>query len=108
MATRIYCDNCGNTCRNPQKYCFGSYAAINYVHYVAKQVPYHATYPQSPNVNMQANAGLLGATPTYSTVATTVATPELVVIDLCDHCTKIWMTRVENLTKVSDVQSDKH
>ena len=105
MATRQYCDHCGNTIRNPHKYCYGPHPAVNYV---ATHLPNYAGYSQYPGVNAQSNMGTLGGTPTYSTVATAVPSPEMVVIDLCDHCVKIWMTRVENLTKASDVQSGQN
>ena len=91
MATRQYCDHCGNTVRNPKQFCYGPYPAVNYVQAYVGQQQYAA-----------GSTGILGA----SAYPTAIPSPEMVVIDLCDHCIPVWTKRVEMLTKASDVQAD--
>lgn len=94
MATRTYCDMCGNTVRSPAKYCFGP--APTY-HYSQQLVSY-------PGVQTQGGLSVLGGgQPGYATNVTTSPSMATVEVDLCPTCEKIWMKRVEAITKTSEV-----
>lgn len=114
MTTRIYCDNCGNTIRDPQVFCFGprpNYYSQNqnaqaqaYQLYVAGQAQ-GIIGPLTPYTT----SGLGGASTTY-TLPTNPPVPAIAVeeVDLCQHCVPIWMARVKNLTKASDVPAKEN
>lgn len=92
MATRIYCDHCGNTCRNPNVFYYGPAPLLS---------------PSYQNVQaVYVQGGLLGGgggfnmpnppTPPALQNKTSVVIES---IDLCDRCVPIWMERVGKLTK---------
>lgn len=87
MATRIYCDHCGSTCRSPNVFCYGP-----------------VLYYQGSNA--QTNVGILGvgAGQSYYQISPPPPTPQKQAVatkqlDLCDRCVPIWMDRVDKLTK---------
>lgn len=86
MATRTFCDHCGNTVSFPTKYFYGTHNPNN--------------YPQ------QGNGGLLGIPQqTLSVMAQAQASSimhNVVTVDLCPHCVPIWVKRVEAITAKSD------
>lgn len=90
VATRIYCDLCGNTIRNPAKYVFGPSPLI--IHNTSYQT---VTYPGG-------GAGQLGGSyQTAMPTSTAYHAPTTIEVDLCPTCEKIWMKRVEGITKAS-------
>ena len=80
MATRTYCDNCGNTITMPFKYCYGIYTG-------------------TPPQHVQALSQQYGLAQGGGVIPTT----DFVVIDLCPTCKTVWMDRVRALTASSDV-----
>jgi hypothetical protein len=74
MGVRIFCDQCGNTIHQHNKFKFGPTPS------------YDEDEEEAPRSKRRGPAPI---------------TPE--VIDLCDHCAPTWMTRVKSLTKKSDV-----
>jgi len=115
VATRIYCDNCGNTIRDPQVFCFGP----RYNYYNQNQHAQAQAYNQYVvgQAQAQQNAyGNLGGqvvtayvplppNPVPPTTSQVIAVEE---VDLCQHCVSIWMARVKNLTKASDVPAKEN
>lgn len=90
MATRIYCDNCGNTVTTPIRFCFGPRSAIDAeVNDVISR--YLGTTP-----------GVGGFQAALAQQNSNQAPLKTVTIDLCQICVPIWMTRVANLTKASE------
>jgi hypothetical protein len=96
MATRVYCDNCGNTVHQPVKYCFGPY----------QEGTTYTSYNQGLAQNAQWGAGVLGGVGNGGTAPIQQVTVQnktcLSVIDLCPICEKVWMERVMKLTQSSD------
>lgn len=105
MGTRVFCDLCGNTCPSPAKYSFGCDRPRDYDKQVAAQ---NAAYQQMTAA--QSHSMLLGAS--YGGIAgiagnagsyAAVHVPARTVVDLCQHCEKIWLERVASITRSSDV-----
>jgi len=101
MATRIFCDHCGNTIRDPIVFCFGPHKAVQDQIDVYRQMHVQHQYAQQ---------GIAWTTASVTTTSGYVPTPpppqatisSLEKIDLCQHCVSTWMSRVRNLTKESD------
>lgn len=110
MGTRVFCDLCGNTCPSPAKYSFGCDRPRDYDKQVAAQAAaQNALYQQQMSVAQSQNM-LLGAS--YGGIAgnagnagsyAAVHVPARTVVDLCQHCEKIWLERVASITRSSDV-----
>lgn len=95
MATRIYCDNCGNTVREPNKFCFGPLS-----HLYAGSSGGAGGSGASPNGGA---GGLFGAGGGFgASQQTSRPTTPMHVIDLCDTCQNVWMERVKKLTSASE------
>lgn len=92
MATRTFCDQCGNTVKNPRRFSFGP-------------VPAHEPGPFHGNGG---GVGVLGSGGGAFQQARSVPVEQhfpIVVIDLCPVCAPIWMKRAEALTKASDTDA---
>lgn len=103
MGTRVFCDMCGNTCPSPAKYSFGCDRPRDYDKQVAAQ---NAAYQQMSVA--QSQSMLVGVS--YGGIAgisgapyVGVHVPARTVVDLCQHCEKIWLERVASITRSSDV-----
>lgn len=81
MATRHYCDHCGNKIKEHNKGImkFGPFKAIEA----------HQQMIQYGVTNLQIMSSI-------------VKNFEVMEVDLCDACLPIWYSRVRNLTKSSD------
>jgi hypothetical protein len=94
MATRLFCDHCGNCVTSVNKFCFGEYPKTQFL--PQQGGGYGVAPPQlvPPQGGMQA----------------AFRVDQLTVVDLCNTCGPIWMRRVANITKVSDpdVQPSKN
>jgi hypothetical protein len=103
MATRIFCDHCGNTIREPLVYSFGPLKQINdhnsLIQMQMQQQRQLALMQQ--NVGMGGNYGG-GAAGIASVTTCGSPTSAMIDVDLCPVCAPIWMERVKNLTKRSD------
>jgi hypothetical protein len=82
MATRIFCDQCGNTISDnrPIVVLYGAFESMNFF----QQGQLGANIAQGAHTQNR------------------IPPPQL---DLCKICYPIWMDRVKNLTKVSDVST---
>ena len=98
MATRTYCDQCGNTCHSPNKLMFGSHSIDQFGILNVQQGglltppslghPFGTvSYPNKPAIVVSAPARKWF---------------NKIIIDLCDTCAPVWMERVKALTKESD------
>lgn len=103
MATRMFCDQCGNTIRESHKAsCY--IGPVLTMHDPSQQ---HAINQYNQAVGVQ-NAQHLGAgSGSYSVMAgnyipTTSATTPFLSLDLCNTCVKSWPERVKHLTRMSD------
>lgn len=96
MATRMYCDQCGNTIRKSTKASCYIGPALDYTHATTMNYP---AYPSGGGMGNAANIGngLYMATP-----AIPVPASPFLAIDLCDTCVVSWPERVKNLTRVSE------
>ena len=98
MTTRIYCDLCGNTIRDPARFSFGPAAEFYSMQAVQN-------YPSQYGVVQGIAAGGYVSVnlPTYAAVQTTTQ-PKIAIetIDLCPRCIGTWMQRVKNITAASD------
>lgn len=110
MGTRVFCDMCGNTCPSPAKYSFGCDRPRDYDKQVAAQAAaqsVNALYQQQMVQHTQSMlsgsyggiAGIAGNAGSYAAVHV----PARTVVDLCQHCEKIWLERVASITRSSDV-----
>lgn len=107
MATRTYCDQCGNTIREPNVFLFGPKKNLDYEKQQLMAALAHQQLAQaSQNQGPHGYAGLssLGGNAGNSQGSTTPPKPmpDTVQIDLCDVCMPIWMARVKKLTSGSD------
>lgn len=108
MATRTFCDHCGNTVVNPTVLSFGPFKAA------LQQMREHSERTRVMEAALQARqfAGSGGGGAGNINVAVsppggqanTVANPQVVVtdVDLCLACVPIWFERVSKLCKASD------
>lgn len=94
MATRTYCDNCGNTVREPNKFCFGP---ISHFHKKEQQLM------QMLKNTQHGNGGAGGGGGGAVACQPPPASPPMNVIDLCDTCQNIWIDRVKKLTGESEI-----
>lgn len=90
MATRTYCDHCGNTVRNPKVLSFGDVRDA-----------------QNAEAMSRAQAGVGGiasliAQPNAQRNQNTSQSTEVIDVDLCPTCVPIWMERVKKLCEASD------
>jgi hypothetical protein len=92
MATKIICDHCGNSIPRAFVYCFGPYEAVTRMMYTGQQMAAQQAMGQGIST-----AHIYSPSPLGQTI------PSLSTVDLCQHCQTIWMNRVTNLTKQSDV-----
>lgn len=95
MATRTFCDHCGNTCHNPKKFIFGPQMVRDSSKEELRQALEMAriTGVTDPNGLKQAMQGIgQQVKPSHPTK----------VIDLCDTCVPIWLERVDKLCRASD------
>lgn len=93
MAIRTFCDHCGNTCRSPNKFQFGPYAAQSVRDEISQAV---AAYPgaiQAVLKQAQAQSNIMGSQPPKHPIK---------ILDLCDICAPIWYERVDKLCRASD------
>jgi hypothetical protein len=95
MATKIICDHCGNSIPRAFVYCFGPYEAAARMMYAGQQMAAQQAMAQG--------IGSTGLTNSLSGPVLNYPAPSLSTVDLCQHCQTIWMNRVTNLTKQSDV-----
>lgn len=93
MATRIFCDHCGNTIAKPNIFCYGPWTEV-------QQIAYTAGHGASGGL-----LGAVGAVGVGGPTVSTVAVEKLTQVDLCNTCVSVWMMRVRNLTKVSDADA---
>lgn len=100
MATRTFCDHCGNTVRSPHKFQFGpkpvrdnSAEELQYTLEVARV----GGFGGSSGSIKQAMAAIGKPAPVPAHPTTT--------IDLCDACIPIWLKRVGALCKASDPET---
>lgn len=99
MATRTFCDHCGNTVRSPHQFQFGpkpvrdtSSEELQYALRMAR-IGGFGDGAGSAGIK-QAMAGIGKPAPVPAHPTTT--------IDLCDVCIPIWLKRVSALCKASD------
>lgn len=90
MATRTFCDHCGNTVKTPNIFCYGPHQAVK------NEVNAAFNAMHSSHIGQMQIAGRATNNPA-------LMMPELTQIDLCDTCVRVWMNRVTALTKTSDV-----
>lgn len=86
MATRTYCDHCGNTVNNLRKFGYG---------------PAYEAPPQPPSLyapGLQA-AHQMAVAQQVQCSAPTPPYYETVFLDLCSTCAPIWLKRVKILTE---------
>lgn len=98
MATRIFCDHCGNTITKPNVFCYGPWSDVQVLAYGGNS---GGAAVGSASGGGSGSANWVGGTSnhTYQSVAPVL---KLVKVDLCDVCVPIWLERVRNLTKASD------
>ena len=87
MGTRIFCDHCGNTVTQVNRYGFGP---------MPQYIPDYSN--QQTIQRIQAQQSLIGIQ--YQALAPQTPIKD---VDLCNTCVPIWMKRVEALCKNSDV-----
>ncbi len=109
MGTRLYCDQCGNTVQKFNVVEFGQAHPKEVIaQYESDKRAYEAycekraqqmRYDSDPFKSMmaQASQGSMPRAPTLPQYSKTQ-------VELCDHCLPIWLERVKNLTKASDVE----
>lgn len=98
MATRIFCDNCGNTVKEAIEYSYGPYKQIRreeHERMTYMQAMAGTARQQTMQGNLSVGVGLQGS-------VIPKVTAEMIHVDLCQTCVPIWMSRVRNLTQQSD------
>jgi len=97
MATRTFCDHCGNTIRNPKVLSFGDLKGV-----LSRNEAQHRAVMQQVQA-LHANVQYIP--PQAGPVsAKQSGVPEIGVthVDLCPTCVPIWLERVKALCKASD------
>ena len=105
MATRIYCDHCGNSIKNPNVLSYGPVKIVESYHQHQMQAHhFHVIAAQQQNMAQGiASAGQANqAMPQPLLKPKILENHPIVDVDLCDHCVPIWMERVRQITAQSD------
>lgn len=112
MATRTFCDHCGNTVREPNRFTFGPVPVYRDEDEAAKmsKQQYAMVIGQAGVGGASGGGGGGSVSKLIKTVqaqqaaqaAPTKPTVQRVNIDLCDNCVPIWMQRVKKLTEPAD------
>lgn len=99
MATRTYCDHCGNTVQNPKVLSFGDFRGK-----LRDEASQQAVIQQAMDAMRIGGAfgggGNGGVSVTQQAPSKAVA--PIINVDLCDTCVPIWLRRVGALCKASD------
>lgn len=115
MATRRYCDHCGNTIKTPNVFSYGPFRMIEMYHSQQIQTMQQAVALQHIWQNSQGQrqlgnlAGANSPPPTQGPPAKShiLEKYQTIDVDLCDHCVPLWMERVRQITAQSDPEEKK-